>query len=276
MVDAGVDDNNQTKRGIGEDRAASAGVLLPKAERLIELVRDGFANATCQLTWTERTYGRVFSLAALGHECVVLEQLASGVRQEFPSSIMALLARHHFETWLTGMYLFFGGDVALEAFLGESQRSHEALRQEIEKVHANGVALDVALPPLEEFEWEAARWKYERAAQELDRLGSESGLLHNALAMYQVVYRALSGTHGAHPTHRLLDTYVDASSMFARVLPRSQSVPLRRALLQGSLVLSAMHALFSFAERGLPTDEFARLVNELRPSSNEDISTSPG
>ena len=248
---------------VGEDRAAPAKVLLAEAENVTGLVRVALDEASCQLAWADETYGRVFSLAALSHECVVLEQLAAGVRQEYPSSIMALLARHHLESWLTGMYLFMGGEAALEAFLGDSRRSHDALRQEIDKLHAAGVALDIELPLLEDFEWDAARWKYEGAAQELDRIGSESGLLHNAVAMYQIVYRALSGTHGAHPNHHLLDTYVDASRMFAHVLLQSQATPLRRALLQMTLVLTGVHGIFALAERGCRTDELARVVNAL-------------
>jgi len=249
---------------VGEDRAAPAKVLFAAAENVTGLVRAALDEGSCQLAWADETYGRVFSLAALSHECVVLEQLASGVRQKYPSSIMALLARQHLETWLTGMYLFMGGDEALEVFLGDSHRSHEALRVEIEKLHRAGVALDVELPPLEDFEWDAARWKYERAARELDWLGNESGLLHNALAMYQLVYRTLSGTHGAHPTHRLLDTYIETGRMFARVHPQSQATPLRRALLQMSLVLTGIHGVFALAERGCRTDELARVVNALR------------
>lgn len=256
---------------VGEDRAAPAKLLLAEVGSVIELVRNALAGPSCQLVWTEKTYGRVFSLASLSHQCTVLEQLATGVRHEYPFSIMALLARHHLETWLTGMYLFMGGEAALEAFFGDSQRSHEALRQEIDKLHNAGVALDVELPPLEDFEWEARRWKYERAAQELDRIGSESGLLHNAVGMYQIVYRALSGTHGAHPNHYLLDAYIDASGMFAHVLPRSQATPLRRALLQMSLVLTAMHGVFALAERGCRTEDLARVVNDLRPAGSESI-----
>lgn len=249
---------------VGEDRAAPAKVLLAAAENVTGLVRAALDEASCQLVWTDKTYARVFSLAALSHECVVLDQLASGVRDKYPSSIMALLARHHLETWLTGMYLCMGGDAALEVFLGDSHRSHEALRVEIEKLHQAGVAFDVELPPLEDFEWDAARWKYERAAQELDRLGTESGLLHNALAMYQIVYRALSGTHGAHPTHRLMDTYIQTGTTFARVLPQSRATPLRRALLQMALVLTGIHGMFALAEPGCRTDELGRVVNALR------------
>lgn len=139
---------------IGEDRAAPAKVLLAAAENVTGLVRVALDEASCQLAWTDETYGRVFSLAALSHECVVIEQLASGVRQKYPSSIMALLARHHLETWLSGMYLFMGGDEALTAFLGSTRRSHDVLHQQIDKLHEDGVALEVELPPLEEFEWE--------------------------------------------------------------------------------------------------------------------------
>lgn len=160
---------------VGEDSAAPAKVLLAEAENVTGLVRVALAEASCQLAWTDETYGRVFSLAALSYECVVLEQLASGVRQKYPSSIMALLARHHLETWLTGMYLFMGGDEALTAFLGSTRRSHDVLHQQIDKLHEDGVALEVELPPLEEFEWEGASWGYEAVAQKLERLGTESG-----------------------------------------------------------------------------------------------------
>ena len=258
---------------IGEDRAAPAKVLLAAAENVTGLVRVALDEASCQLAWTDETYGRVFSLAALSHECVVLEQLASGVRQKYPSSIMALLARQHLETWLTGMYLFMGGDEALTAFLGSTRRSHDVLHQQIDKLHEDGVALEVELPPLEEFEWERASWGYEAVAQKLERLGTESGLFRNANSIYQLVYRTLSGTHGAHPTHRLLDTYIETGRMFARVHPQSQATPLRRALLQMSLVLTGIHGVFALAERGHPTEELARVVNELRPSDNDFKST---
>ena len=249
---------------MGEDRAAPAKVLLAAAENVTGLVRVALDEASCPLAWTDETYGRVFSLAALSHECVVLEQLASGVRQKYPSSIMALLARQHLETWLTGMYLFMGGDEALTAFLGSTRRSHDVLHQQIDKLHDAGVALEVELPPLEEFEWERASWGYEAVAQKLERLGTESGLFRNANAIYQLVYRTLPGTHGAHPTYRLLDTYIETGRMFARVHPQSQAIPLRRALLQMSLVLTGIHGNSALAERGCRTDELARVVNALR------------
>lgn len=249
---------------VGEDRAAPAKVLFAAAQNVMGLVRAALDEASCQLVWTEETYGRVFSLAALSHECVVLELLAVGVRQKYPSSIMALLARQHLETWLTGMYLFMGGDEALTAFLGSTRRSHDVLHEQIDKLHEDGVALEVELPPLEEFEWERASWGYEAVAQELQRLGTESGLFRNANAIYQLVYRTLSDTHGAHPTHRLLDTYIETGRMFARVHPQSQATPLRRALLQMSLVLTSIHGICALAERGCRTDELARVVNVLR------------
>jgi len=249
---------------IGDDRAAPAKVLLAAAENVTSLVRVALDEVSCQLTWTDETYRRVFSLAALSHECVVLEQLASGVRQKYPSSIMALLARQHLETWLTGMYLFVGGDEALTAFLGRTRRSHDVLHQQIDKLHEDGVALEVELPPLEELEWERNSLGYEAVAQKLERLGTESGLFRNADAIYQLVYRTLSGTHGAHPTYRLLDTYIETGRLFARVHPQSQATPLRRALLQMSLVLTGIHGIFALAESGCRTDELARVVNALR------------
>ena len=94
--------------------------------------------------------------------------------------------------------------------------------------------------------------------------GDRVRFFRNANAIYQLVYRTLSGTHGAHPTHRLLDTYIETGRMFARVHPQSEATPLRRALLQMSLVLTGIHGIFALAERGCRTDELARVVNALR------------
>jgi len=93
---------------------------------------------------------------------------------------------------------------------------------------------------------------------------TESGLFRNANAIYQLVHRTLSGTHGAHPTHRLLDTYIQTGRMFGRVLPQSRTTPLRRGFLQMSLVLTGIHGIFAPAERGCRTDELADVANALR------------
>jgi hypothetical protein len=61
-----------------------------------------------------------------------------------------------------------------------------------------------------------------------------------------------------------MDTYIQTGRMFARVLPQSRATPLRRALLQMSLVMTGIHGIFAFAERGCRTEELARLVNALR------------
>jgi hypothetical protein len=179
---------------------------------------------------------------------------------------MALLCRSHLETWLTGAYLLGGGAKALATFLGQTSSANEKLRNAIEGLHAEGKALDVEVPPLDDLDWTAQSWNFFEVARDLEKLGTLSGLFSGTLANYQIVYRALSGLHGAHPTHRFLDGYVETPGAFARVLPESQALPLRRAFLQYVVAFTAVHASFAFAERGLPVTEFAEVYLKLTPS----------
>lgn len=226
------------------------------------------ASSACQLLWEEKTYGRMFSLAALSHECVLIDQLVLGVRHEFPSSVMALICRSHLETWLTGVYLHLGGQKAQNAFLGQTTTAHEKLSKAIDELHASGQATDIHIPPLEDFDWAAQSWNYYEVARELASIGDEMGLLAGVLPLYQINYRSLSGSHGAHPTHNFLDSYVESSGAFGRVLLASQAPVLRRRLLQYALALSALHASVAFAERGLPVDAFTDVYVVLRVATN--------
>ncbi len=239
-------------------------MLLDEAEKVLSAIRSGLASRDCQLLWSERTYGRVFSLSALSHECVLVEQMCLGVRQESPWSIMALLCRSHLETWLTGVYLLVGGANALETFLGQTTASHNKLRNAIEGLRSEGKSLDVEVPPLDDFDWAAKSWNFFEVAQKLEELGTACGLLSGVLVNYQIVYRTLSGLHGAHPTHGFLDSYVETPGAFARVLPESQAPPLRRvAALQYAVAFTAVHAWFAFTERGLPVAEFQDVYRKL-------------
>ena len=250
----------------GEEAAAEAAVLFDEAEKLLTAIRSGLARPECKLLWGESTFGRVFSFAALSHECILVDQMVLCVRQEMPSAVMALLCRSHLETWLTGVYLWGGGAKALATFLGQTTSAHEKLRNAIEGLHAEGRALDVAVPALDDFDWAAQSWNFFEVARDLEKLGTLSGLFSGALANYQIVYRALSGLHGTHPTHRFLDGYVETPGSFARVLPGSQAPPLRRALLQYAVAFTAVHASFAFAERGLPVTVFGEVYLKLIPS----------
>lgn len=132
---------------VREAAAAETVVLFDEAEKLLTAVRNGLARPECQLLWGDHTFGRVFSFAALSHECILVEQMVVGLRQEIPSSVMTLLCRSHLETWLTGVYLLGGGAKALATFLGQTSSAHKKLRNAIEGLHAEGKALDVEVPP---------------------------------------------------------------------------------------------------------------------------------
>ncbi|MHB8457556.1 MAG: hypothetical protein ACYDBS_07705 [Acidimicrobiales bacterium] len=122
----------------GEARAAPMEVLLPLADLVIEAVRLRLASNECQLLWQPSTYGRVFSQAALSHECLYVEQIKEALLDDAPSCVLSLMARHHLETWFTGMYLLLGGDRGVQEFLGNTRRSSERQRRHIEQLQAEG------------------------------------------------------------------------------------------------------------------------------------------
>ena len=72
----------------------------------------------------------------------------------------ALLCRSHLETWLTGVYLWGGGAKSLATFFGQTTSTHEKLRNAIEGLDAEGKALDVEVPPLDDFDWAAQSWNF--------------------------------------------------------------------------------------------------------------------
>jgi hypothetical protein len=251
----------------GESRAAATEVVLHECERTISLVRANLTHVRCQLPWRPSTMGRMLSLAALSHQCVYLEQLEISVRKELPSYTNGLLSRHHFETWLTGMYLLVGGEEALKEFLGDARRAYQAQQKEVRELQAKGSYIPSEPDPFGDFDWEPRRWSYETAIRELDRFGTESSLLRGVKEVYTAVYRTLSGVLGGHPTYRLLERYIDTttSKAFARVEPTAEQPMFRAGALQWSLVLTATHAQFAFAERGLTTEDFVAVVNSLTP-----------
>lgn len=246
-------------------------VLLEKSHRIIALVREDLVHPKCQFIWKESTYGRAFSLAALSHECLILDQLNIGCRSDFPTMIMGLLSRHHLETWLTGVYLLEGGSEALELFLGESRRASATLHKKIQELQAKGQALDVPDPPCVDDSREPKRWTFEAVANTLEHLGEETGRVKGVLETYHRVYRALSGSHGGHPTHSVLDSFIDTTRGFAHILRESQAPPLHRELLQWSIMLTSTHALLALGDLGLPTATFAETIQSLTPAGRTRI-----
>lgn len=231
---------------------------------MVEAVRGAMASPECQLPWESENRSGVISLAALSHECVCLEHLDRAVEQADPSPMVSLVVRHHLETWLSGMYLLLGGEAAVEKFVGATRRSDEAQRKGIEQLQVEGGLADYESAPPENTDWEPARWDYEDVAREVDRLAGELQLLRGSRAAYQVGYRSFSGRLGAHPTWRLLDTYIDTTTGVAVVKPHDRTATFRRAGLQWSIILTAAHADFALRERGLDTAVFVRAIQNLR------------
>lgn len=236
--------------------------IVAYAHSLVTEVRAHLKHNACILLWKESILARAFSLASLSHQCVLLDHMSLGVEQDFAPPVMALMCRSVLETWITGMYLLGGGQSALDTFLGETTTRHRQLQQAVEDLHRNGRFLDLEIPTLEDFDWDEKRWNFETAAIAIDRLAA--GLLTGSGAQYRIVYRALSGLHGAHPSHRFLDGYVDAARLLAHVR-ESWNGSLRGplALLYGAS-LTAVHSAFAFAERGLDVSNVTRIYVALR------------
>jgi len=237
----------------GEARAAPMAVLLPLVDRVLEGVRIGLSSNDSQLLWRPSTYGRIFSLAALSHQCLYIEQVKNGLVADVPSCVLALMVRHHLETWFTGMYLLLGGDRALQAFLGNTQKASDKQRQHVERLREKGRLHDFEFHELDkDFDWEPSDFNYFEVARNLDDIGLSDGLLGGVEETYALAYRSLSGQLGGHPTHYMLDKYIDtAAGLFVRVDERPKDQPFRRAALQWCVVLTTAHAERAFSERGI-------------------------
>lgn len=253
----------------GETAAAPVEELLRASRVVVEAVRTALASPDCQLPWEYENCGRVASLAALSHECVCLEHLDRSVQQMDPSPMVSLVVRHHLETWLTGVYLLLGGEEAFEKFVGATRRSDDAQRKAIAQLQADGGLGAYELAPVENADWEPAHWNYEDVAREVDRLAGESELLRGGRAAYQIGYRSFSGRLGAHPTWRLLDTYIDSTTGTAIVGPHDRTPTFRRAGLQWSILLTAIHATLALRERDLDISVFVRVFENLRVPQSE-------
>jgi len=263
----GVDGLSTTSaRQVSDDDAAPLETLIATTARMVSEIRASFYDGRCRLIPRESTYSRIYSLAGLSHECVYLEELCKLAVSDTPSDVLALLARHHLETWITGVYLVFGREEAFGKFRGEAERSRLAMRDGIREMQKDGRLTDVDSSGLDNAsDWEPERFVYQKVFEEVDRIGAEIGLLYNAKAAYAIPYRALSNDLGAHPTFKVLDRYVDMSRFFARVETGSQTQPFRRRPIQWCLVLTAFHAIVALGSLGFPLETYSAVLQELKP-----------
>jgi hypothetical protein len=249
-----------------DDIAAPLVELQAAVQQTASVVREAFADSRCQLLWKESTFGRLHSLAALSHQCVLLEQMSRLASANAPSEVIALLARHHLETWVTGLYLLVGGEEALEQFFGADTRAQAAMVRDIEALKRDGLITDFDLTHLSETSgWEAAHFQYEGAFREVDKVVSELGLVYNVRSLYVFAYRSLSANLGAHPTVRVLDRYIDSSRGFARVEAEAQDIRFRRRAIQLAVVLTSLHAVIALGSFGCPLESYVEVLGRLRP-----------
>jgi hypothetical protein len=265
---------SSSSQQLSDDDAQPLDTLIAMTAKVVSEIRASLEDGRCQLIPAESTYPRIYSLAALSHECVFLEELCKLAVSDAPSDLLALLARHHLETWITGVYLVFGGEGAFAKFRGEADRARLAMQNEIKAMQKTGRMADVDSSALDDDSgWEPQKFAYQRIFEEVDSIGEELGLLRNAKAAYAIPYRALSNDLGAHPTFRVIDRYVDMSGTCARVEFSSTTQPFRRRPIQWCLLLTALHAIILLGSLGFPLEEFSysAVLQQLKPPAGSPL-----
>lgn len=70
---------------------------------------------------SESARHRLYDAAALRHTCSLLRSIARSALDEDEFAIR-ILGRAHVEAWLTGIYLHFGGNAAIERIAAEHRQ----------------------------------------------------------------------------------------------------------------------------------------------------------
>lgn len=264
----------ESSRQLTDDDAQPLDSLIALSAQVVLEVRASLEDGRCRLTPSESTYPRIYSLAALSHECVFLDELCKLAASDSPSELLALVARHHLETWITGIYLVFGREEAFAKFRGEADRARLAMQNEIKTMQKAGGLAGVDASVLDDDSgWEPQRFAYQKVFEEVNRIGAELGLLQNAKAAYAIPYRALSNDLGAHPTFKVIDRYVDMADTFARVEFSAASEPFRRRPIQWCLLLTALHAAIVFGVLGFLLEDYSYsdVIQQLRPPAGSPV-----
>jgi hypothetical protein len=254
-----------------DPRAMTLDDACHEAQQIIHAIHGDVAREECRFLWSLSTYGRVFSLAALSHEALALEEITQAGARDASPAMMALLVRHFWETWVTGMYLLLGGAAAFERFAGSQRRSDDAFQKEIDDLQARGISINMDYEPLGGLEeYEKANWSYQEVMKEVGRLGVELNVFAtSAEEMYTMIYRALSNFNGAHPTIRLLDKYIDTkSTTFSNVRRRPELPMFRTDAVLLAVVLACVHAgTFLDQIDAAGVDKYATVIARVLPAS---------
>jgi hypothetical protein len=248
-----------------DDGAAEALPVLETALRqTVDSIRRDLLSPKCQLLWCESTWRRIHSLAALSHECVVLDHLSEIATANESSDLMGLTARHHLETWIVGIYLLVCDD-SMTTLRGEDSRAQRAAEADIRRLQQEGLLADLDVDQMfEQSNRDPRRLQYETIFREVDRVLNQLGLIVNTRVLYGWVYRSLSANLGGHPTLRVLDRYVDSNSgFFARVDARPLDTNFRRRPMQFAIVLTCIHALMALGGLGVPSQNYGDTVSRL-------------
>ncbi len=268
----------KSSRQLTDDDAQPLDSLMALSAQVVYEVRSSLEDGRCQLIPSESTFPRVYSLAAMSHECLLLDELCKLAASDSPSELLALVARHHLETWITGAYLVLGCEEAFAKLRGEADRARMAMQKEIRTLQKTGGLAGVDASVLDDdSDWELQRFAYQTAFEEVDRIGAELGLLQNVKAMYAIANRALSSDLGARPTFKVLDRYVDMANTFAKIEFSAASEQFRRRPIQLCLVLTALQATIIFEKLRFPLDaySYSDVIQQLGPPARSPMLDEP-
>jgi len=240
------------------------------ARGAVSSIQRDIARDECRFLWRPSTYGRVFSLAALSHETAALDEIVSAAEKGTGPAVMALLVRHLWETWVTGMYLLLGGAKAFDRFAGAQRKADESFQNELDDLKERGLLGGWDAEPLTGFEeYKKCGWDYQSVMREVGTLGVKAGVFATAgEELYTTIYRTLSGHIGAHPTARLLDKYIDTETFnFSIVKSRPQLVPFDVDAVRLAVALSCVHAGAFLDQVGANgVGEYATIIGKVLPS----------
>jgi hypothetical protein len=115
------------QEGVFVQFAADTARLLVEADTALSADRWAIIN-----NGSPSTRHRLYDAAALRHTCALLRSIARAALDEDELAVR-ILGRAHVEAWLTGIYLHFGGDAAVERVAADTLKETEITDRAIKR-----------------------------------------------------------------------------------------------------------------------------------------------
>lgn len=234
-------------------------------EQLVRAIRDDLANDRCCLLPTRRLEARALAGAGLAHAAVLLERM-DVERRSGDDLVARLIARAHYETFVTTMYLVLSPTEAAERLIqahkGDLLAQDKDLTDANKRIrvankrlrnssaHARADQIDPALLQKEldldlpkSLSNLAMVEKRKLSIKEIDRRVGELSQAEGERWQdnYAFLYRSLSRI-GAHPTYWVLDSYLTTPGSLVHIAPRTAAHPLATTAVRSGLLLTAVLA----------------------------------